>query len=955
MKKAAAYGYGKRWFLLPVFLLLCVYVRAQDEIVPDRHYDRSNGLPAKKMYNVCLDRDGFLWFAAENGIFRFDGKTFHAYTTKDGLCDNDIIELYAYPRNGSIWCAGYNGRISVIENGVVNTEHPVVKNWNSLGFIYDIVGDSLGNMYMAGEEGELFRVDTLNRISRIKRDKQTSFLSFYKRVYGMSNNEMMEWDADARKIRSVLCWDTMPPRTLIHLSRGDGSIWISTTDHKLKEAFGNTQVDLGDLDKDRLIFVARVSERHLLVGFFRRSTFLYDLVSKKSWKIRLPENARVVDAIRDRQGNIWLSAYRDGLFALKPPSESPASGHFLPGFDAYLVGAYRFQGKTFAVDLLNNLYVEENGRVTRFTLPLKPGVTWTENASFVPCGDSLFFSSNKGQLVYHRGRVWPLDPLPAKAIWIYKDSLYFVRTSYRVLQKSLHENLPPLEVCEERTFSGYLQGDRLWISVKDGLTYYDIREGKRGPIVFEVPQNGRVEAIKPFTGDVLALATSNHGILFVRNGHLLESIDISDGLFDDDCKELLVYPGGLVVRHPLGLSHVDFARRDIRALSQWKDMPVSSVNHMCLYGDTMLFSTSQGLMRVRLDELFRKVPETRTVKILRVMGEGVPIRPENIDLAYDRNKLKIDFALPEYDQPYMVQYYWRINDGAWNKTAGTSLELADLRSGDYVLELKARAPGFDFSPVSVLRFHVRTPFWRTWWFMAALVAALVGFIWILLRRRYIRKLRTEREKASIRHQLITFEQKALNAMMNPHFVFNAMGSIQHYLNTGQNQQANDYLVKFSRLIRKSLETSQQEFCALDDEIERLTLYLQLEKMRLGDKLVFHIDVDEELDPEQVRIPTMILQTYVENAIIHGVAALRRGGSLNLYFRSQENGCLISIEDNGPGFDTRDKAKQNIRFGLSATEKRLELLTQITGKRYRAQVHSPLGPGGGTRVELFFPI
>lgn len=937
-------------------LIFVGYTWAQDEIIPSRHYDRSNGLPAKKMYNMALDRDGFIWFAAENGIFRFDGKVFYPYTTKEGLCDNDIIEVFA-DRKGAIWCSGYNGKISVIENGVVNTHYPLVENWNSRGFIFDMAADPQGNLYMAGEEGEVFRIDSLHRVQRLKFDHALVALAFFHKPYVLHGHFISTWDFMTHRLRKELMMDTLQHFQSYHISRVDGSLWMHTDNGELQNLFTGKRLDVKFAGNSRVNFVSQVTPRYMVIGFLGMGPLLYDTYTGTHRPIKLPANVRVVDALQDRQGNVWLSAYRDGLFSFDLPAEDVARDRALSGFMGNTLGAFQFGNKTMALSSTDTLFVEGSEGTRRLPLHAAGKIfNLSENVSFAGASNSLMISNGKKLFIYNRDGLQEMPPKVCKAVLVYKDSLYFLRSSYRIIQQNFNNPLQETVVCAERAFSFCLQGDRLWIGVKDGLTYYDIRTQQKGPVVFRVPQDGRVEDIKPLGNHLLALATSNLGVLFIRNGRLLAPVNIAQGLFDDDCKELEPYPGGFVVRHPLGLSLIDFRTAQIRAISQWKNISVSSINDVYIYGgDTVLLSTSQGLLRTRLEELFEKIPERRAVKFLQVVSDGPPLMHGNIDLPYDQNKLKIDYALAEYDQPYQVQYVWRMNGGDWNKTTGSSLELADLSPGDYVLELRARAPGFDFSPVSTLRFHVRTPFWRTAWFLILLIVSLVGAIWAYLRQRYIRKLHTEREKASIRHQLMTFEQKALNAMMNPHFVFNAMGSIQHLLNTHQNQPANDYLVKFSRLIRKSLETSQQEFCYLDDEIERITLYLQLEKMRLGEKLVFNIEVEETLDPERIKVPTMILQTYVENAIIHGVAALRRGGAIYLSFRQHKDVLYTTLDDNGPGFNPNDKAKKNIRFGLSATEKRLELLTQITGKVYRVHVHSPLGPEGGTRVELFFPL
>eukprot|EP01034_Spumella_vulgaris_P011814 gene11814-15031_t len=138
-----------------LLLLWPLCARAQDEIVPVRHFDRYNGLPAKVVYNLSVDPDGFVWLASENGVVRFDGKTFYLYTTADGLLENDIVEIHADAK-GNIWCGGYNGSLSVIRNGLVDTAHLASKNWNHRDIVLDMGSDASDNLYVLDENEHLY-------------------------------------------------------------------------------------------------------------------------------------------------------------------------------------------------------------------------------------------------------------------------------------------------------------------------------------------------------------------------------------------------------------------------------------------------------------------------------------------------------------------------------------------------------------------------------------------------------------------------------------------------------------------------------------------------------------------------------------------------------------------------------------------------------------------------------
>ena len=159
-------------------------------------------------------------------------------------------------------------------------------------------------------------------------------------------------------------------------------------------------------------------------------------------------------------------------------------------------------------------------------------------------------------------------------------------------------------------------------------------------------------------------------------------------------------------------------------------------------------------------------------------------------------------------------------------------------------------------------------------------------------------------------------------MINPHFVFNSLSAIQQEINAGNSRKANNYLTRFSRLLRKNLENINESFITLDEEIQILTLYLDTEKMRMESKLNYEIAVDPELDTQNTWIPTMLLQPIVENAVWHGIAPSDNEGKLQVKFELSE-GCLkVTIDDNGIGFDVEAVKNAGMSVGLRSMQTRL---------------------------------
>lgn len=224
----------------------------------------------------------------------------------------------------------------------------------------------------------------------------------------------------------------------------------------------------------------------------------------------------------------------------------------------------------------------------------------------------------------------------------------------------------------------------------------------------------------------------------------------------------------------------------------------------------------------------------------------------------------------------------------------------------------------------------------------------------------------EQEAELLRLQATRLQLKALRAQMNPHFVYNALNSIQNYITSQEVTHAAKYLAKFAKLMRQSLEYSDLEIISLEKEIEFLDDYLLInEKLRFEDRLSYQIDVDDDIEEDILGVPTMIVQPYVENAIEHGLRTKKDGMIRVRFSLFDEDTILCVVEDNGIGRDqarllrAADPQYQNHRSrGTNITEERLEILHNSKDKIFVETIdlrddetREPLG----TRVEIKIPI
>ena len=208
------------------------------------------------------------------------------------------------------------------------------------------------------------------------------------------------------------------------------------------------------------------------------------------------------------------------------------------------------------------------------------------------------------------------------------------------------------------------------------------------------------------------------------------------------------------------------------------------------------------------------------------------------------------------------------------------------------------------------------------------------------------------------------ELKALRSQMNPHFVFNSLNSIQHYIFNSKSDEAVKYLNKFAKLMRVILNNSDKPTVAIEDDLEALKLYLELEQMRFEDKFDYRIEIEGNVDLDYDIMPPMLLQPYVENAILHGLTPKKEKGLLVIGIRMEGQFIVCTITDNGIGRKKAAEIKRTMpgskhkSMGMKITEERLRILNDISLSQHSVKItdlEDDEGKAAGTRVEIYVPI
>jgi LytS/YehU family sensor histidine kinase len=215
------------------------------------------------------------------------------------------------------------------------------------------------------------------------------------------------------------------------------------------------------------------------------------------------------------------------------------------------------------------------------------------------------------------------------------------------------------------------------------------------------------------------------------------------------------------------------------------------------------------------------------------------------------------------------------------------------------------------------------------------------------------------EKEQQRSLARELEMQALRAQMNPHFIFNCLTSINRFILKNDMLSASDYLTKFSRLIRMVLNHSKQSLISLEEELEMLRLYLEMEKLRFKEAFVYQIDVGNEVDTSGIFLPPLLFQPFVENAVWHGLMHKKDQGRLNIQLRVTDNILSCTITDDGVGRSfaensTSKSAEKRKSMGIGITRQRMALINgneTVANSLVIEDLYDEHGKAAGTRVVL----
>jgi ligand-binding sensor domain-containing protein len=364
--------------------------------------------------------------------------------------------------------------------------------------------------------------------------------------------------------------------------------------------------------------------------------------------------------------------------------------------------------------------------------------------------------------------------------------------------------------------------------------------------------------------------------------------------------------------------------------------------------DDLWVATNNGLIHLNVDEFSKSVKTSPTpirISSIKVNGKSDSktdlmmhwgsYENKKIQLDYNKNNVEIVFSANNTFNADKNLFRYKIVGltDIWSDFESNGrIQLLGIPNGKYkvLLEGKNSGTGAIFQS-KMLDLVITPPFWKTWWFIIGSIIffSIIGFV--VYKKRIHRVENRERAKAAIQKRLAETKMEALQSQMNPHFIFNAMNSIQNFIIDNNVDDALMYMGEFSKLIRQTLNNSSQQRITLKDEIRYLKSYITLENMRFKNKINFILNIDATLDIAEIEIPPMLIQPFIENVFVHAFDSNSKKSTLMISMRQINNSLLCEIKDNGKGMDTKTIFANNKSKGMKLVQERLSLLQETNDR------------------------
>ncbi|NHN27385.1 histidine kinase [Flavobacterium jejuense] len=961
-------------------LLFVNFLFAQEPV--HVHLTEKDGLPDIEFYNMMEDSKGFIWLCADKGLFRYNGSDFVNFSNSEKRL-NSVFGVKE-DSSGRIWCNNISGQFFYAQNNelitFIDLSNLLLKGQLTEFLIYE-------NHLVVFSNSEMFVVDLITKKILQQKDNKNSGspYQFEETIFIAGYNSLQQIDLkkDFSK-KDLITFDLQLKNSLGgNIETGKSQIFRSKDHLFCKKRLNRESVffnfdlkhkkikNVEGLELLKQLQVISIFENENKVWFATNNgVYIYEYFENQFHFVsKFLESEYITKIIKDKDENYWFTTLTNGVFVI-------------PNIH---VQEYKINKNFINISCLTKLddtsviYGTNNGNVSIYNLDTNDEkIIQFNNTSRVSAlsynkwnkktyisKDEIGYTLNNATLHFKES-----DFLSVKNFsFIGKDKLLLV-TNSNVFIKDLKHKKNDFSLSKEPKRRGYSSfydatTKNIYVAYVDNLVCYDSLYQSKN-IKFN-KKSIFVNTISQTKDSVIWVGTFKNGIYAIKEGKVIAEFNSKKGLLSNQIESIKADGNKLWVSTSKGIQLLDTKKNTFKSLTKRDGIKTYLISGIEVFDNKVVFSSDKGMFSLAKDKVFKKVNPPQ------VYFSGIEINEKEhsitsfYELEYNENNIKFIFNANGFQSDENKRYMYRLlgDSDNWITTERqvNSVKYNSLPSGDYTFQIKSILSDInDVSSVKEIKFIINSPFWQKWWFYL-LAIFLITLFFVFYSNVRIRKLKIRQnellEKEIVDKQLVLYQLENLRSQMNPHFIFNALNSIQEYIVLNERELASSFLIKFSRLIRIYLDHSRENEVFLKEELHALDIYLELEKNRFEDLLNYTINVDPEINSSKIKIPSLFIQPYVENSIKHGL--LHKDGirilDIKFYLNSTKTLLFCEIIDNGIGIEASELLKKNRlqyhkSFATNATKKRIELIN--TNKKNKIEIDT-ISSSKGTKIVLKIPV
>jgi sensor histidine kinase YesM/ligand-binding sensor domain-containing protein len=987
-------------FLLCSVLTGCFF-KSSGQQYSYKHYDIKDGLAGNNVYHAVIDRDNFLWFCTETGVSRFDGTHFKNFTTADGLPDNEILKMFVDSR-GRVWMAPFKNEISYYSKGKIhNTKNdtvlsrlqltanvvsisesgdgdivllnnseiaiirpngktsylkaqneylhnfftPVATGTNSAGNIFLFLGESVG--YLTSTK-HLYKLSILPDTFAINREQPVlNFIGGTTNTVYIKNNLFIYPDDDSRSAATQVNIYNVISKKNIVIPSPKGLNWISILNDSI--IYLNTKTGVIEFNCNKREVISRYLEGQSITAAFKDSEGYLWFTTPENGIWRLNSREMKNTGFTDNEGfkQVFSLIQSGSLIVAGSSGEQLYTFNPLTGGERKSLTLKSNNSKKIVKIMIENerLYCLTEDALYSSSLALDDIRKLTTGIQTIHAFKDMDIRKEAGGII--------------KVVIATHALTLFIQIKDR-------ENTL-LDGFNGRATSVCFADKGVYVGTLAGLKYADSANNVTYLADTDPLLANRITKLL-YAKNKLWIGTNDNGVVCFDGKKVIKNISAKEGLTGNIVRAMYADGDYLWVGTDRGLNKINIADTTCPVVMRYTtaDGLASDMIHAVFVNDDKVYvGTPRGV--TFFDE--KKVANDSRCD-LRILGITVSGKERQYDssklfLAHKNNNIRFDFVGLSYKSAGDIIYSYKLSgiDDDWKTTKENFLQYPTLPSGSYELLLQATNKFGVKSDIITLRFEIAQTIAEKSWFRILVLAAALGLTWWLASLRTKRIRTREREKAATSGRIAELEQQALKAQMNPHFIFNCLNSIQQYVFDKDVAGANKFITGFSRLIRQTMENSSKHKVSAAEEEAYLNTYLALEKNRFEDKFDYSITIDEKIQKDEVFLPPMLLQPFIENSIRHGIRLKQNGkGLIEINISLDVNDLICTIIDNGAGRAAAQafKSSQHIEYqsrGMQLTSQRIDLLNKNTRHAIALKVEDLADSGipCGTKVTITLPL